>query len=366
MPCYHPIPMWYSKEINKETGKRSLTANYGNAWRPLGRLPETIYVPCGQCVGCRLEYSRQWAMRCVHEFETAGRIGSFLTLTYSPEYLPEDGKIHKDVFQKFMKRLRKKFGNGLRFFACGEYGSNFTHRPHFHIILFGYCPDDLVYFFTDNQGDNIYQSSFISDIWKQGYITVGVNLNIKTAKYCAKYLQKGEDPCLRMSLKPGIGWEAFDLSSLATDKIYIDGTYIKIPNYFLKKLGEAPCYTDIIQNIKDNRVKNALQAYTDISGNIDNLLMQRDAVARGEKVSNRLGVNVLPYKSVLPKNVDREEYAKKYGSFYLERYSVAEFDKLLRERSRSEREPVVDIILSDGSVVSCKRGIAFSISEKKS
>jgi hypothetical protein len=26
-----------------------------------------LKIPCGRCIGCRLEYSRQWAMRCHHE-----------------------------------------------------------------------------------------------------------------------------------------------------------------------------------------------------------------------------------------------------------------------------------------------------------
>lgn len=319
--------------------------------------------PCGKCFECRSKKVREWSFRIAMEASLYDK-NCFLSLTYNDEHLPEDGKIHYEDVQKFLKRLRKIYGN-LRFFACGEYGSE-HNRPHYHVILFNFCPDDLVYFFTDDQGDDIYLSDIISKIWNKGFITVGVNINVKTAKYCAKYLQKGDDPVLHMSLKPGIGWQAFDLSSLATDKIYINGTYIKIPNYFLKKLGEAPCYTDIIQNIKDNRVKNALQAYTDINGNVDILLMQRDAIARGEKVSKRLGVNILPYKIKLPKTINREEYAKLYGSFYLERYTVAEFDKLLRERARSEREPVVDITLSDGTVVSSKRGIVYSITEKNS
>ena len=318
--------------------------------------------PCGKCFECRSKRVREWSFRIAMEASLYEK-NCFVTLTYDDKHLPSDKKIHYEDVQKFLKRLRKKIGY-VRFFACGEYGARFA-RPHYHIILFGYCPDDLVYFFTDNQGDNIYQSSFISDIWKQGYITVGVNLNIKTAKYCAKYLQKGVDPCLRMSLKPGIGWQAFDLSALASDKIYIDGSYIKIPNYFLRKLGEAPCYTDIIQNIKDNRVKNALSAYTDINGKVDALLMQRDAVARGEKVSKRLGVNILPYKSQLPKNVDREEYAKKYGSHYLERYSVAEFDELLRERARAERIPTIKIKFPDTAVISIKEDVYLASFDKK-
>ena len=34
-----------------------------------------------------------------------------------------------------MKRLRKRCGDGIRFFHCGEYGEEFS-RPHYHAILF--------------------------------------------------------------------------------------------------------------------------------------------------------------------------------------------------------------------------------------
>ncbi len=242
MPCYHPIPMWYSKVVNKETGKRSLTANYGNAWRPLGRLPETIYVPCGQCVGCRLEYSRQWAMRCVHEFETAGRVGSFITLTYNPDNLPPDGRVHKDHYQKFMKRLRKKFGNGLRFFACGEYGHQYK-RPHYHAIIFGlHLPDLMIH--TVKHGYQYYRSPILERLWPYGFSLVG-NVTFESAAYVARYVfkkQKGDDvddslqPFVLMSRMPGLGHDWYDKYKeqvYPNDFIVIrDGVTCKPPQYY--------------------------------------------------------------------------------------------------------------------------------------
>lgn len=242
MPCYHPIPMWHSKDINKETGKRPLTANYGNAWRPLGKLPETIYVPCGQCVGCRLEYSRQWAMRCVHEFEMAGRVGSFLTLTYSPEYLPADGKIHKDVFQKFMKRLRKKFGNGLRFFACGEYGHRFK-RPHYHAVIFGLQFSDLM-LHTVKNGFQYYRSPTLERLWPYGFSLIG-SVTFESCAYVARYVmkkQKGDDideslqPFVLMSRMPGLGhswYEKYKSQVYPNDFIVVrDGVTCRPPSYY--------------------------------------------------------------------------------------------------------------------------------------
>lgn len=261
MPCYHPIPMWYSKEINKETGKRSLTANYGKAWRPIGKLPETIYVPCGQCVGCRLEYSRQWAMRCVHEFEVCDRVGSFITLTYNPENIPSDGRVHKEVFQKFMKRLRKKFGSGIRFFACGEYGHQ-RHRPHYHAVLFGFQFPDLI-IHTVRRGYQYYRSPSLEKLWPYGFSLVG-SVTFESCAYVARYVmkkQKGDDvdddtqPFVLMSRMPGLGkswYEKYKSQIYPNDFIVVrDGITCRPPAFYDSLLEKDN--PDLYEQVKKSR-----------------------------------------------------------------------------------------------------------------
>src|SRR5579862_2093905 len=113
MPCYSPIQAWQGS-VN-ERGKRPLVFR-----RPKG-VSVSFCIPCSSCIGCRLEYARQWAMRCRDEAQM-WPCNSFVTLTYSDEFLPHDGFLDKRVWQLFMKRLRKHFGDGVRFFMCGEYG----------------------------------------------------------------------------------------------------------------------------------------------------------------------------------------------------------------------------------------------------
>ena len=125
MTCYHPLQAYRSSEgRNSETGKWpivfSVTAGYAD-------LPVTI--PCGQCIGCRLERSRQWAMRCVHEASLHEQ-NSFITLTYDNDHLPVGGSLNVEDMQKFWKRLRdhlfqRGYSGKLRYFQCGEYGSTF-------------------------------------------------------------------------------------------------------------------------------------------------------------------------------------------------------------------------------------------------
>ena len=40
-------------------------------------------LPCGQCWGCRLQHSREWAVRCMHEAQMHEH-NSFITLTINP------------------------------------------------------------------------------------------------------------------------------------------------------------------------------------------------------------------------------------------------------------------------------------------
>lgn len=98
-----------------------------NGYRsPSGKFFTTPYpgstfmqVPCGQCVNCRLNHSREWAIRCTHEAQMWDQ-NCFITLTYNDENLPEGGTLVRKHLTDFFKRLRKHFtGRTIRYFACG-------------------------------------------------------------------------------------------------------------------------------------------------------------------------------------------------------------------------------------------------------
>ena len=201
MACFHPITAWRANVgVNAGTGKVPIVfkKEYG--------LPETeMQVPCGQCIGCRLERSRQWAIRCVHE-ASLYPINCFITLTYSPEYedrlrisLPdiETGEVVgsqlsltsqcKRDYVLFMKRLRKKFGEGIRFFHCGEYGEE-NGRPHHHAIIFNHDFADKKVWKTNN-GVVLYRSKMLEELWPYGFATVGC-VSFESAAYVARYITK--------------------------------------------------------------------------------------------------------------------------------------------------------------------------------
>ncbi len=143
-------------------------------------------VPCGQCTGCRLERSRQWAVRCMHEASLYDD-NCFITLTYSDAELPEFGSLVKGDFQRFMKRLRKRADRKIRFFHCGEYGET-TRRPHYHALLFGYDFADKVPW-RESKGHQIWRSPFLEEVWSHGNSEIG-SATFESAAYVARYCVK--------------------------------------------------------------------------------------------------------------------------------------------------------------------------------
>lgn len=214
MPCYHPLIGYRSRSLT-DKGKRAVVFNPHD-----GYVDQPVVLPCGQCIGCRLERSRQWAVRCMHEASLYDD-NCFITLTYENENLPSDGSLNKSHFQKFMKRLRKSLdGVKVRYYHCGEYG-DLLSRPHYHACLFGWAPDDKS-LWSIRQGVKLYRSSFLEKIWPYGYVSVG-DVTFESAAYVARYILKKINgdasegyygdrlpPYTTMSRRPGIGAQWMD------------------------------------------------------------------------------------------------------------------------------------------------------------
>ena len=117
-------------------------------------------LPCGKCAECLLEKARDWAVRCTHEAKMHQK-DCFITLTYSDQNLPPDGKLNYTHFQLFSKRLRKYAGKDIGFFMCGEYGES-TQRPHYHACIFGWDPEDKEIWNESKHGDTLWTSKKLS------------------------------------------------------------------------------------------------------------------------------------------------------------------------------------------------------------
>lgn len=181
MPCYHPLTAYKSRHV-LPSGKRAVTFSLRDGFRDL-----EVKIPCGQCIGCRLERSRQWAVRCMHE-ASLYEDNCFVTLTYNDASLPAFGSLQKVDLQNFMKRLRKRFdGTTIRFFSCGEYGDQFN-RPHYHSLLFGVDFRDKTALATRG-GFPVWRSPTLEKLWTFGYSEIG-SVTFESAAYVARYITK--------------------------------------------------------------------------------------------------------------------------------------------------------------------------------
>lgn len=248
----------------KPGGKRNISFSPG-----AGTVATDL--PCGQCIGCRLERSRQWATRIMHEASLHEQ-NSFITLTYNAENIPSGRTLVKKHAQDFLKRLRKL--HSVRFFACGEYGS-LNLRPHYHFCIFGWSFPDRLFYKVDN-GNCLYISSELSKLWPFGFSTVG-NLSFASAAYVARYCLKkwtgasaekhyesldeetGEiisrlPEYVHCSLKPGIGagWFArFGRDVYPSDEVIINGHSCKPPRFYDELLKRQS--QEAYENIKNKR-----------------------------------------------------------------------------------------------------------------
>lgn len=90
-----------------------------------------------------------------------------------------------------MKKLRKKYGEGVRFFACGEYGKDGKRlwNPHYHAILFNLDFEDKILWTENGRGDPVFTSQSLSDLWQQGFCTVAA-ASFQSAAYVSRYIMK--------------------------------------------------------------------------------------------------------------------------------------------------------------------------------
>lgn len=280
-----------------ESGKRGIVFTPKS-----GFVDQPIDVPCGQCIGCRLERSRQWALRCVHE-ASLHPSNCFITLTYDDDNLPKDAGLDVTHFQKFMKRLRKHFkGQKIRFFHCGEYGqcdpNNPKHlnqygisklgRPHYHALLFN-CDFNDKQLISRKNDISLYTSGVLSKLWPKGFNTIG-EVTFESAAYTARYITKkitGEEAndhytriypntglvakvqpeYITMSRRPGIAAEWFNTFQgdvYPKDYVTCRGRRITPPVFYDRMLeAEDP---ELLEKIKKKRRRDAKLREDDNTG----------------------------------------------------------------------------------------------------
>lgn len=279
-----------------------------------------VEVPCGQCVGCRLQYSREWANRCMLELKYH-ECAYFVTFTYDDDHIPltyygdvVTGEVQtgytlkKRDIQLFFKRLRKRYPDAdIRYYLAGEYGDS-TYRPHYHCILYGCDFFDKVYYRSSELGHKYYTSSILTRLWRNGIVVFG-DVCWESCAYTARYVMKKlkgeaasvydsfnmESPFVLMSRRPAIGrryYESvdvfkYDYINIATDS---GGLKFKPPRYY-KRLFEIddPINFNLLKERDKCFAESMAKAKLDHTSlsYIDLLAVEQRAIDRKLKVFER-------------------------------------------------------------------------------
>lgn len=295
MPCFHPL-----HGFRKRGGGFTFDYHLSNT------IP--MQIPCGQCIGCRVERKKEWALRLTHEAKLHDE-NCFITLTYREESLPAGNTLVKRHAQLFVKRLRKHLHpKKIRQFVIGEYGDQ-TGRAHYHAIIFGYFPRDAKVFSRETNANTQYTSSALESLWPHGYVLVS-DCNAFACSYVAGYAVKKingrmkDEHYMRVlpsgemiqaqpefslpSNRPGIGagfYEKFREELHTHDAGLLSGRITKLPRYY-DKLHSRKSGEDALELVKLRRKKNARKHR---ANNTPERLAVREEVAHAKMKLNSKG-----------------------------------------------------------------------------
>lgn len=278
MTCYHPHTAYQAiGVVSPETGKKiivfsskdmykikhSFALDY-DVYKMKGDVYDYSYksitLPCGNCIGCRLDRAKSWALRNYHEASVSNsacfitltfgdaatidnvfRLRQFSSLSRSKKFAEARKRVNTLVrgdFSSFIKRLRKELykgyeyydengvkrffqlKEGLRFYACGEYGE-LNSRPHYHALIYNFDFPGKRYLATE-RGNVYWTHPVLERAWGFGFVYIS-DFTINTASYVSRYVTKkingrlkdewyqGLEPEYQVcSNRPGIGRKWFE------------------------------------------------------------------------------------------------------------------------------------------------------------
>lgn len=241
-------------------------------------------VPCRQCMCCRLKKVQSLRMMSdlyLYDRYMSGQGASFVTLTYSDNFLPVNDcgviTLRKSDFQKFNKRfrinlVRNNLSIPYKFIACGEYGGKLS-RPHYHIIMLG-ITKPIADEFVPLSWDHI--KNGISDV---GSLARG-GLNY-VLKYCTKtslgkdakklYDDNGvERPFICHSKSLELDYFERNLEEIENNNFALrhKGKLVSLPNYYRKKYDRHHQFNSSSMLVQKKRVADSqglsIQDYDEI------------------------------------------------------------------------------------------------------
>ena len=235
--CDNPVPFSEMQSATYQKYKK-----YGS----VKLYMDSLQLPCGNCLGCRIDKLTLWTARC--NYEQIKGANAFVTFTYDDYHLPyNDGSLFptlkQEHFHKYMDNIRHKIKSmpilppycrkDFSYFASGEYGDTFN-RPHYHVLFFG-----LDFMAFKKLFDTTWKNGFIKSLPLTSggvrYVVDYFTKNLVTGEKAEKeYDNKGIERPFKSSSR-GLGSELFYTHRDEIrngDVLKIGSRIIPVPSYY--------------------------------------------------------------------------------------------------------------------------------------
>lgn len=268
-------------------------------------------IPCGGCVGCRVDRAILWRNRAKSELVLKGR-SAFVTFTYDVEHLhfsqvTPDMTLCRDDVHRFLDNLRHQVDKvpGSRrdfsYFLCGEYGGRFQ-RPHYHALFFG-----LDFYNCARLFDNLWPYGSVKSLPVQAgsidYVTDYVSKRYDGRMAVDMYDSRGiERPFCSVSRGFGSSWIYSHRDEInRTGAIVIGSRYVQVPTYY-----RNVCKTYKLDDVMSREIAQ-LERYQDKCRRVKALGF--DDVRHYDSVSRRAKHDILTHALIR----DGEPFDRAYG-----------------------------------------------------
>lgn len=325
MACYHPRCV-----LVPPKGR----VKFLSSDEPIGPVPaglgRVVYLPCGNCLGCRLDRRHDLAVLQSLEADVSVHSNWFVTLTYAGDEYAGSSlvKRHVQAFNERMRKFMQYHRLRWRFYGCGEYGGEFG-RPHYHLSVFD-VPDEIMLGvdkdydalsarrnglnhgrlvrlpspLVDSEGRPYWQSQVIEDRWPFGSHKI-YRASPETFEYVAGYVVK------KLTGKAGADWRK------ETGKIS-EFQFQSRPSIGRPWFDR---YKDSIAVAHDGKLYNDLVSVGRIKWRVPRIMMKWFAREKGEDYARLVSDIRLASSDPVPDRQDlkrREDFAK---------YRASQFNK---------------------------------------
>lgn len=257
MRCAFPRYAWESLALNP-SGKRSLVFDQRYGIKGSGRD-----VPCAKCLPCRMNASRDLAVRLYHEVQNSER-ACVATMTLDDDHLVDSIEDIWAMVPAVKERCRRR-GINPRSFWLLEYGGRFG-RPHAHTIWFH---EDFRNGGMYAMNGTFYGSELMDEIWGKGFVHID-QISPAACRYVCGHNQgkllvnpKRDDGSLAFHIvpaaRPAVGMtfaRTFSQDFISTNSAVVASSETSVPKAYLKY--EPDLFASVVEHRKQFALDHAV------------------------------------------------------------------------------------------------------------